>query len=323
MNRVLLLLACTLQLTVFGQNVPRYSQFNFAQGINNPAALALDGEMMADLIFRNQWFGIKGAPSTGGLNLQYELYHDMAIGLTATYDVIGVHHATQISGQYAYRLFTSQENAWIFGVSAGMDQRVHDLGSAQVLDSDDPAFASLMSKLHFNAGLGVYYHSPKFYFGFSVPQLFQNTIRGPWRGFVPPRWHMYSNVGFYWDINENYTLNPCIQAKAVMNAPIQGDLLLRNTFMGRFSLIVGYRSENSIIAGFDMLFSGYVRAGYAFNYDVGRLARIKGISNELYLGIALPYHHSREDFFKKKYLNRKRGYKRDFHKGYKQRRWYK
>ena len=124
------------------QNTPRFNQVNFAQGVNNPAALAIDGEIMVDMIFRNQWYGFEGAPTTGALNAQYELYHDMAVGLTASYDLIGVHHATQVSGQYAYRLYVNETNALIFGVSAGIDQRVHDLSSAQLTQSNDPAFSS-------------------------------------------------------------------------------------------------------------------------------------------------------------------------------------
>ena len=304
------------------QNTPRFNQVNFAQGVNNPAALAIDGEIMVDMIFRNQWYGFEGAPTTGALNAQYELYHDMAVGLTASYDLIGVHHATQVSGQYAYRLYVNETNALIFGVSAGIDQRVHDLSSAQLTQSNDPAFSERYSKTHFNAGFGIFYNSPTFYAGVSIPQFFQNYQRASGSNFIPKRWHYYASTGFYARLGENYTLNPHIQVKAALNTPIQGDLILRNTIMNLFSLNVGYRTENAIIAGFDIRFGGMVRLGYSFNHNVAKLAKVTGSSNELYLGIGIHYHNSREHFSKRKYINKKGGYKRDYHKGFKQRRWY-
>ncbi|MFK7785665.1 MAG: PorP/SprF family type IX secretion system membrane protein [Crocinitomicaceae bacterium] len=324
MRAKLTLLVCVLSVsTSFGQNTPRFSQFNFAQGVNNPAALALDAEIMVDMVFRHQWFGLEGAPTTGAINAQYELYHDMAAGLTVSYDLIGVNHATKVAGQYSYRAYLQNDNAFIFGVSAGIDQRVNDLPSAQLVDADDPAFAQRYSKMHFNAGFGVYYYSPRFYFGLSVPELLQSVEKGEASGFRPPLWHFYSNTGFYIDVSENYRLNPNIQIKGALNTPIQADIILRNTFMNLWSLNLGYRTENSLIGGIDFLVGGTFRMGYAINYDLGKLSQARGLSHELYAGIGLPYHNSRENFSKRKYLNRKKTHKRDFHKGYKQRRWYR
>jgi type IX secretion system PorP/SprF family membrane protein len=324
MRAKLTLLICVLSASIsFGQNTPRFSQFNFAQGVNNPAALALDSKIMVDMIFRHQWFGLEGAPTTGAINAQFELYHDMAAGLTVSYDLIGVNHATQVSGQYAYRAYLDNNNAFIFGLSLGMDQRVNDLPSAQLTDANDVAFATRYSKTHFNAGFGVYYYSPKFYFGASIPQLLQSIEKSNASSFSPPLWHYYVTTGFYIDGGENYRLNPNIQIKAAINTPIQADLILRNTIMNAFSINVGYRTENSLIAGFDFLVDGRFRMGYAMNYDLGKLTKARGMSHELYVGIGLPYHNSRENFSQRKYLNRKASHKRDFYKGYKQRRWYR
>ncbi len=323
MRSIILFISFTLVVqTINAQNTPRYNQLNFAQGVNNPAALAIDGRIMIDMIFRNQWYGFEGAPTTGALNAQYELYHDMAVGLNVSYDLIGVSHATQVSGQYAYRLYVNETNALIFGVSAGIDQRVQDLASTQLTTPGDPAFTEVYSKTHFNAGFGMFYNTPSFYAGLSIPQFFQNYKRTFGTNFIPWRWHYYASTGFYIHAGDNYTFNPHIQIKAALNTPIQGDIIIRNTIMNMFSLNVGYRSENSIIAGFDIRFGGSFRIGYSYNHNIAKLAKITGSSNEIYIGIGLPYHNSREHFSQRKYINKKGGYKRDYHKGFKQRRWY-
>jgi type IX secretion system PorP/SprF family membrane protein len=217
MKRVLYIFVCVfIAKSSFGQNTPRFGQPNFAQGVTNPAALAIDSRIMVDMVFRSQFTGFAGAPTTGAINAQIELYHDMAAGLAVSYDLIGVHHETHVSGQYAYRAFLRNGNAMIFGASIGIDQRVHDLASAQTIDANDPKFAATSSKLFFNTGFGMFYNAPNFYAGFSIPQLFENRdFQGT--DFRPYRWHYNMSAGVYAHVNDRYTLNPNIQINAAFN----------------------------------------------------------------------------------------------------------
>lgn len=311
-NILFTLISLSIGMTAFSQTAIRFSQLNFLQGVNNPAALSIDGAIMVDMVARNQWMGVDGAPSTFALNGQYELMDEMAVGLNVYHDIIGVNQTTNISGQYAYRLFLQNGNALAFGLGLGVDSRISDFASTQTTIANDPAFASSYSKVKFQSSVGVYYYSPIFYAGFSIPQMFRNDFSAnPNNAFIAG-FEYYLSTGFYISAGEKFTFNPHIQVKAVKDAPVAGDILLRNTFVNRFSIVLGYRTENSIIAGFDMLITPYFRAGYSFNYDVGSLTRIKGVSNELYIGIAFPYRNDRKDFGKRIYINRKGGFKTNY-----------
>ncbi len=290
----------------------RFSQLNFAQGINNPAALALDGRIMVDMMARNQWFGVDGAPWTFALNGQYELMSDMAVGFNVYHDRIGATETTSFAGQYAYRALFENARALAFGVGIGADNYILDYASTTTTQAFDPAFANSYYRLMFNSSVGAYYYSPKFYAGFSMPSMFNpGFITSSNKGKLVFDPHYYFSIGFYLG-SKRYTFNPNIQIKAVPNAPLAGDIVLRNTFSGRFSFVLGYRTENSLIAGFDMLITPMLRAGYSFNYDVGRLARVKGVSNELYIGLAFPYRNDRYDFGKRQYINNKGTFKTDY-----------
>lgn len=313
---IVILITCCLQGNLFAQRTIRWSQLNFAQGINNPAAISVDGSIMADLIARNQWFGFEGAPTTFGFNGQYELTGDMAVGLVAFHDQIGVRQTTGVSGQYAYRVFMGNGKVIAMGLAVGMDNYVTDYTRTSTTQVNDPAFQNNFHRLVFNSAVGVYYYSPKFYLGLSLPEMYnhERTVSGPARLRFDP--HYYLSSGFYFDIGERFTLNPHLQVKAARNTPIAGDLILRNTINGRFSIVVGYRTEQSLIGGLDFLITPFLRAGYAFNYDIGQLSKTKGMSNELYLGIAFPYRNSREDFGKRRYIDNKGGFKRDYKRNY-------
>ncbi len=297
----------------FSQNTTRFSQLNFAQGVNNPAAIAFDGELMVDLIGRNQWLGVDGAPTTIALNGQYEINQDMAVGLNVFHDRIGAEMTNSFAAQFAYRLKLDYTRIFSMGVSLGLDNSVLNFSGTQTTQLDDPTYARAgYSRVFLNGSLGFFYNAPNFYAGISIPKLFQNTRDGAERGFRPPRWHYYGSLGFYLGEGK-YTFNPHLQIKAAMNAPVAADLILRNTFVGRFSIIVGYRTEKSLIAGVDFLVSENLRLGYSFNYDIGPLSKVKGASNELYIGLAFPYNSDRYNFSKRRYLHKGRS-KSDYSK---------
>lgn len=303
--------------SAFSQRTIRWSQLNFMQGVNNPAAIAVDGKIMVDLIGRNQWFGFSGAPSTFALNGQYEIVEDMAVGLNVFYDKIGVYQTTSISGQYAYRLFRQNGDVISLGLGLGIDNYVADFQSATTIVPNDPAFEFSFSRVMPNGSVGVYYYSPKFYIGVSCPELLKPKFRYDMRSKLVLDPHGYLSAGFYIDAGPKFTLNPHFQVKAVQDAPIAGDLIVRNTFNNRFSVVVGFRTEMSAIVGVDMLITPNIRAGYSFNYDVYKLARAKGMSNEIYLGMAFPsYRSDRNDFGKRRYIDNKGGWRRDYRRKY-------
>ena len=302
----------------FAQNFQRFSQLNFTQSIMNPAALSIDAMYQYDMIWRNQWYQFEGAPSTIVASAQYELASDMAVGLNFYNESIGKYKTTAFTGQYAYRLLFDQSNALIFGAGLGLESRSADLASTKTIDAGDPAFAQGFSKVFFNASAGVYYYSPIFYIGASIPQMFQRNFSAD-DGFRASKFHYYLSSGWYLEAGRNFTFNPNIQLKILKGAPIQAEILLRNTFYGRWSLVAGYRSENSIIAGVDFLVTPFLRLGYAFNHDVGGLARIKGMSNEIHLGVGLPYRNDRVDFGARRYVDNKGRFRRNYNRSYKRR----
>ena len=301
------------------QNFQRFSQLNFTQSLLNPAALAIDAKYEVDLVYRNQWFGFDGAPSTFAASGQYELAPDMAVGLNFYNDQIGKYSNNAVNAQYAYRLLFDNANALIFGVGAGIESKAADLASTVTIQPNDPAFAQGFSKVFFQSSFGVYYYSPIFYIGASIPQMFQTNF-GSDDGFRPSDFHYFLSTGWYFSPSDRYTFQPNLQVKVVRGAPVQGDLLLRNTFNGRWSIVVGYRSENSIIAGLDFLINPYMRVGYAFNHDVAGLARFKGMSNELHLGFGFPYRNDRYDFGEPRYISNKGRFRRDYKRKYNRKR---
>lgn len=297
------------------QNLPRFSQINVAKGLLNPAAYGADAKLSVDLLYRNQWIGTQGTPNTAGLVAGYEITPSHAVGLTAVNDMIGVARTTSITAGYAYRLIFNEEQFLAFGANVGIQNVNSDYSRLFVLEQGDEAFTSSFNQWRFNAGFGMYYNGPNMYLGLSIPTLFENVHRGPDNGFNISNWHYYLTGGFYIAKQDaKYVFNPCVQVKAVANAPIQGDLLLRNIFNGKFAFSLGYRSENALIAGFDFMVVNRVRFGYSFNYNLGPLSKVMGTSHEVFLGLGMPYYYGPDRFHQRKYVNKKGGFYKDYHR---------
>lgn len=308
-----LLISLVLLLTIFtkAQNVYRYSQFNFLKSMYNPGALASDARLSADLVYRNQWVGLAGAPTTIGLNVASELTSNMAVGLNFCSDKVGLNQSTSISAMYSYRVVFADRQYLSFGLGLGADNVISDLASASTTMPNDPAFAQSYNLWKLNASLGAYYRTSKGYVGLSIPQLFQQSPSGTESGFNIPRWHYMLIGGYYLEIGENAYFNPNIQIKYTKNAPIQGDFLLRGV-IGSVGVSLGYRTENALIAGADFMIAGKFRVGYSFNYGIGSLTRVKGASHEIHLGIGLPYYFSSDSFSGQKFIGRNGKFRRNY-----------
>ncbi len=308
MKRILHLFLFFAPILSHSQNLYRFGQYNFTKNIYNPAALGADASITGDLVYRNQWRGIDGAPQTAAFNASYDINSSMAVGINFHNDRVGLQQTNSFSAQYSYRLLFDERKYLAFGIGVGSDNYSWNLNSANTTVANDPAFAGSYSVFRFNSAFGIYYRTSRFYAGFSIPQLFQNTSQ--FSRLEPKQFHYLFISGYYFELSDDFILTPSVQLKLVPNAPVQADVLLRGIyqFMG---LSIGYRSENSLLIGVDCMIKEKVRLGYMFNYDIGLLAQVKGGSSEIYIGMGLPYYFNKTE--RSKYIGKNGG----FSKGYK------
>ncbi|MFN5912345.1 MAG: PorP/SprF family type IX secretion system membrane protein [Bacteroidota bacterium] len=297
---------------VYAQNLYRFSQFNSVRSLYNPAAMGAEASLSCDLIYRNQWAGVDGAPQTAGFTGSYDLHSGMAVGLNFYNDRAGLNQTNSFTVNYCYRVEFNDQQSLSFGLGLGADNISWNLGEATLTQTGDPAFGASHSVFRFNGAVGLFYKSERFHAGVSIPQLFQNSISGVEKGFRPPRWHYYAMTGYVAELSDNFTLNPQALVKLTLNAPVQADVILRGVFSNIVGISLGYRTEYSLIAGIDFEIIRRLRLGYAFNHDVGKLARTKGMSHEVTLGIGVPYYSGKDGIGQQRYYNKKGGFRTNF-----------
>jgi type IX secretion system PorP/SprF family membrane protein len=140
----------------------------------NPAAITRDDYLYLFSNIRQQWTGVKGAPTT--LNIQGSQYfYDLhsAFGFSLTADKIGATQSVDPIFSYAYRIMYGRERWLSMGLSAGLFFRSINNSLYEAVVIDDPSISSEVENLlRPDANLGFEYQTKHFIYSLSTTHLF-------------------------------------------------------------------------------------------------------------------------------------------------------
>ena len=105
--------------SIFGQQDPEYTQYMYNMSVINPAYSTVNQAKIGGL-YRAQWVGIDGAPTTATFFGHLPMSERVEIGVNLVHDEIGdVVQETNLNADFAYKL-PVQENATLaLGLKAG------------------------------------------------------------------------------------------------------------------------------------------------------------------------------------------------------------
>ncbi|MFZ5551911.1 MAG: type IX secretion system membrane protein PorP/SprF [Bacteroidota bacterium] len=270
------LAVCMLGKESKSQNQFLVSQYMLHHGFVNPAAIANSNKMNGAAFYRTQWTGFNGAPVLQGLNFNLPFAGGKnAAGLTVLHDKIGVNRNIEITGTYAYRAKVGLNKYLAFGVSGTLSLLNSDFSNFQTTQPNDPVFTSATPTFAMpNFKAGLYFFTPKFYAGFSVPNLLENKIiyATEYQGkteFNAKAIHYYLNAGYSFKVSEKFDLNVSTMVKNVSGAPMQLDGNVMGVFNKKFGIGASYRTSKELIGlvNFQVHPSWKIAYGYDFNFD--------------------------------------------------------
>jgi type IX secretion system PorP/SprF family membrane protein len=170
----------------FSQQDPLSSQYMFNTFSFNPGVSGVSGMVCATAFARQQWVGFKGAPTTTSfsVNAPVNLFHiNSGVGLLVKSDNAGFDKDISLSGAYSYLMDLGQGKLGI-GLMLGMLNKslspswLIPTGESHTPASGDPLIPdNKESYVAFDASLGAYYKTDKYYAGLSVTHLNQPKIK--------------------------------------------------------------------------------------------------------------------------------------------------
>ncbi len=272
----------------FSQQDPVASHYMFNTLTYNPGAAGTSGMICATALSRQQWVGFKGAPTTTVFNISAPVspFHiSSGVGLLVQSDNIGFDKDINLSASYSYIMSLGTGKLGI-GINLGMLDKTLDptweipTGDVHTPASGDPLIPeNKESYVAFDAGLGVYYRTDKYYAGLSVTHINQPVIR--YSKGTP-----YVSRNYY--LTAGYTLqlpNPSLELLPSVFAYSDGKVVqFCVTSLIRYNKKVwggvSYRAGDALIGMIGLELYNGLRLGYSYDFTLSDIRKSSGGSHE-------------------------------------------
>lgn len=291
----MLALALGFSAPAFGQQDPMYSQYMFNGLSINPAYAGSRDALSTTALFRKQWVGLEGAPSTQSFSLHSPTRNRRnAFGFQIVNDNISYLGQTWLTFSYAYRIEIGEKAHLHLGLQGSIYNYRINWNQAELIDPNDNVILGYGNNLWLpNAGAGAWYYNDKFYAGISVPHLLVNSLDKNRPGIsvlaasaniAALRRHGFLTAGYVFDLSPDVKFKPSFLLKYVQAAPVELDLNGQFYFYDKLGIGGSYRTGDGIVAMVNYFFTPQLHAGYAFDYPFTKLNGYTSGSHEIMIG---------------------------------------
>lgn len=284
---------------VVAQQDAQYTQYMFNTLSVNPAYAGSRGQLSFAGLYRSQWVGLEGAPESFTLNLHSPIRNSrLGYGISVVNDNIGdgVVQETYLDFVLSYTIEVARDAKLSFGLKGGGNFLSLDFQGLRNFDQEVVSQDNIDNQFSPNFGLGIYYHTDRFYAGFSAPNIleteyFDNDVNdaNSINFLATERINFYLITGYVFDLNGNLKFKPALLTKAVGGAPLQVDVSANFLFNERFSFGAAYRWDAAVsaLAGFQI--SEQIMLGLAYDRETTELGgtRFNDGSFEIFLRLEL------------------------------------
>ena len=283
-NFYLLIIGICTTGMLFGQQLDISSLYNLNKYEINPAVAGSEEGMPTAFSYRKNWIGFDGAPTMQRLSTHIGVGKSMGVGLKVLNSVQGPLRRTGMEATYAYHisLNTADSSYLSFGLSGYLYQYYLNKQSLVVEDPTDPVVQGSEKKVVPDAAFGVYYYARNYYIGLSIYQLFQGRIRFDANDIADNQQirHYFMNMGYRFDIGEDFELEPSVLLKYVEGSVFQTDINVYATYLKMISLGVSYRTSNAIVLQLGYR-TGALNIAYAYDIGMSDISSVSSGSHEI------------------------------------------
>jgi type IX secretion system PorP/SprF family membrane protein len=253
------------------QQVFKISQFMEHNFIHNPAASGATDVTTAGAVFRSQWSGISGSPTTTLVFAdKYFEAQKAGVGVVLYTDKTG---ATSRSGgdiNFSYSVqLDDKGKKLMLGIGAQVLQFKVDKDKIAEFIPNDPLLASSGNAIKGDANAGAYLRTPDFNIGVSVRNLIQphlNFVKSSSTSEVGMLYrHFFLNANGRIKTDEDNVLIPHVELRYQPNAPVdfEGGVVLDHKDFLRIGFSAHYRQDYTIVAGIKIDHKFFI--GYAYD----------------------------------------------------------
>jgi type IX secretion system PorP/SprF family membrane protein len=273
--------------TAIAQTEPMYSQYMYNMLGVNPAYAGNREATSLNFFQRRQWVGIAGAPQTTSVSVDGASNdHKFGWGVQLYDDKLGVEKADGANLMLSTHIQVSEKGILSGGLSLGlMNYRIDLMNVQGRFTPSDPAFYANFNKWLPDVGLGIYYHTDKFYAGLSVPNVLKSRLSAfdvMNSGIQKANsTHLFFTTGYVLDVSDEVKIKPSTMIKAVSGAPIEADLNTNVWLKDVIGLGFSYRTGDAMVGMAEAQINENLRVGYAYDMTISPLKYYNNGSHEM------------------------------------------
>ena len=269
-----------------------FSQYMFNPLAINPAYAGSRNSFSGILLHRNQWTGMGGAPKTVSLAVHSPIKgKNFGLGLNLLAETIGPTQNSTLLGTYAYHLNLGKGKI-SFGLRGGLYSTVLKNDLLSYTDDSGKETGNFKSTRP-NFDFGTYYHTDKFYAGFSANHLGKPKFEKGNSKLVLST-HYMAFIGNAFVLNKNFVLKPSGMIRYTNGAPLNYDLNASVLLKKVLWLGASYRSSlnkankrASLVFITEFNITQSFRIGYSYDFSLGAMKAYNSGSHEIFLGADL------------------------------------
>ncbi len=283
-------------LSVMAQQPAQYSLYMFNPYNFNNAYAGLDESVSATGVFRQQWLGLEGSPSTQAFNVHLPIYIIKgAFGLGLENDALGAERNLKITAAYNFQQTLGK--GWISGgVRGGILQKTLDGTLLNPRDQDQIDNNIPIGKAISMAPIldaGIYYKSEVLQIGVSANNLLENSVDFALNEPTNIKFlrNYFFTFAYNFDIGSKLNVSPSILVKSDIQE-IQTDFSTIVKYNDNIIVGASFRGYNSntidaivIIGG--MKVTQNVMLVYAYDLPISGLSATNSGSHEIMLNYNL------------------------------------
>ncbi len=279
-------LICMAYTGVFAQEDHQFSQYMYNTSIFNPAYAGNRGVISVNAVYRSQWVGLDGAPTTQLVTVNGPVGRKkIGLGLNLKSDQIGVSKQQNATADVSYTLKVSEHMQLSFGARGGFQLLNVDFNQLNLLELSDQNFSdNISNELTPEVGVGIFLHGEQWYFGASAPNLLATQrLRNQQQTNVSERQTFYTMGGYVAQLSPFWKWKPALLTRFGSGQPVSLDLSTNFMFRERFTIGASYRLDAAFsgLAAFQI--SNTWLIGYAYDYDTIALGEFNSGSHELFI----------------------------------------
>lgn len=285
-----------LSITSYAQQDAQYTQYMYNPLSVNPAYAGTRDVLSFVGLYRSQWVGLDGAPTSMNFSMHSPVGKRVGLGINFTRDEIFIADESYLDIDFSYSLPISDKAKLSLGIKGGahlLNIDSNKLNTGPFNGGDGDTEINIDNRFSPQIGAGAYYYTDKFYAGLSVPNLLEtehydeSSNSNNSSATAEERVNYYFMTGYVFDLTDKLAFKPALLTKLVQGSPLQVDLSANFLIHEKLTLGAAYRWSAAIsgLVGFQV--SDQVFVGFAYDRETTELQQYNDGSYEVLLRFEL------------------------------------